>query len=117
MTRLLLERGYNAIELHISALLYAAMMLVTPFILLARVETPDYDIAATSPVIVPVCVVGAPALVVGGGAQESAEGWVELSEKDEIVGPLVEIWIWVFFLDDVAGASRSVTKTASHALA
>lgn len=30
---------------------------------------------------------GAPALGVGGGAEEGLEGWFELGEEDEVVGP------------------------------
>jgi hypothetical protein len=83
------ERLHDAIELLFAALLDARLGFGPPCILLCWVETPDYDIAATAPVVVPVCVENALAFAVGGAAEEAMEGWFELGEEDEVVRPFV----------------------------
>jgi hypothetical protein len=61
----------------------------SPGLLFGGVEAPDYDIASAAPVVVPGCVEGAIAFGVGAGAEEGLEGWLELREEDEVVGPFV----------------------------
>lgn len=85
----MLERFYDTIELLISALLHLALGSGAPGVLLYRIQAPDYDVAATTPVVVPVGVEGAPALVIVGAAQQGVEGWLELGEEDEVVGPIM----------------------------
>lgn len=86
---LILERFHDTIELLISALLQLAFGIGAPGVLLSCVQTPDYNVAATAPVIVPVGVEGAPALAIIRAAQEGVEGWLELGEEDEVVGPFM----------------------------
>lgn len=53
-----------------------------PFVLFGCVEAPGDDIACAAPVVVPGCIVCAPAFSVKGHAEEGLEGWLELLEED-----------------------------------
>lgn len=64
----MLERFYDTIKLLISAFLHMVLGSGAPDVLLYRVQAPDYDVAAATPVVVPVGVEGAPALVIMGAA-------------------------------------------------
>jgi hypothetical protein len=83
------EGLHDAIKLLFTALLDARLGFGAPRILLFWVKAPNYYVAATAPVIVPVCVEDALAFGVRGTAEEGAEGWFELGEEDEVVWPFV----------------------------
>lgn len=53
-----------------------------PFVLFGCVEAPGDDIASAAPVVVPGCIVCAPAFAVEGHAEEGLESWFELLEED-----------------------------------
>jgi hypothetical protein len=87
----ILERFHDTIELLISALPHLAFGIGAPGVLLSCVEAPDYNVAATAPVIMPGGVEGAPALAIVRAAQYGVEGWLDLGEEDEVVWPFM-LW-------------------------
>lgn len=95
-------------------MLIAAIALIAPFVLLLCIQTPDHDVAASPPVVVPVGVVGAPALIVVRGAEERSQSWIELSEEDEIVGPFMEMRFDDFLFEVIAGGFGGEPETTGH---
>lgn len=121
---LILERFHDTIELLIPALPQLAFGIGAPRVLLGCVQAPDYNVAATAPVIMPGGVEGAPALTIVRAAQYGVEGWFELGEEDEVVGPFMLwsligglSWYKIMCRRGVAWSSRDVSETASHILA
>lgn len=96
----------------------------SPALLFGGVEAPDYDVAFAAPVVVPGCVEGAVAFGVGAGAEEGLEGWLELREENEVIGPFVGgvvgvciRWLGVRLRGEVRWFPRDVAEAAGHVAA
>ena len=79
--RVFLEDLDYPLKLLVERFLRVLLFFRAPGVLFAGVETPDDYVAASAPVIVPCGVVGAPALGIGGCAEEGMHCGLELLEE------------------------------------